>query len=152
MTSAPAVSVKRVETHDELSRCLALRQAVFVVEQQVPVELELDEYDSVDAACIHFVATLGDDPARVVGTARMKVVEGKAKAQRVAVDKALRGQGVGRHVMRALESAARAKGLTAVVLSSQVSAIPFYETLGYVAHGDVYEDAGIPHRDMTKRL
>jgi predicted GNAT family N-acyltransferase len=129
------------------SRCMALRQRVFVLEQHVPLELEVDGEDD---HCVHFLAvSAGVD----VGTARLKALSALvAKAQRVAVDAGHRKHGVGRALMLALESAARARGHTSVVLSSQVSAIGFYERLGYVAHGDVYDDAGIPHRDMTKPL
>ena len=55
-------------------------------------------------------------------------------------------------LMQALEECARERGLSSVLLSSQVSAIPFYERLGYRADGPVYEDAGIPHRDMEKQI
>lgn len=128
-------------------RCMALRQRVFVLEQHVPLELEVDGEDD---HCVHFLAVAGGVD---VGTARLKALSALvAKAQRVAVDAAHRKHGVGRALMLALESAARARGHTSVVLSSQVSAIGFYERLGYVAHGDVYDDAGIPHRDMTKQL
>lgn len=140
------MKVKRVETAAELSRCLALRRAVFIDEQHVPEDLELDEHDPV---CTHFLATDGDVD---VGTARLKPTDGKAKAQRVAVKKTHRKSGVGRLLMQALEDEARRQGLKSVVLSSQVSAIPFYERLGYAAHGDVYVDAGIDHRDMRKAL
>lgn len=140
------MQVKRVETAEELSRCLALREEVFVVEQHVPVELELDEHDAI---CVHFLASEG---GAVVGTARLKPTGTKAKAQRVAVKRSHRSRGVGRLLMAALEDCARERGLSSVLLSSQVSAIPFYERLGYRAEGPVYEDAGIPHRDMEKAL
>jgi ElaA protein len=124
---------------------------VFIDEQGVPEDLELD---GLDAACAHFLATASDVDGAIVdvGTARLKPNGGQAKAQRVAVARAWRKRGVGQALMAALEEDARARGLSAVVLSSQVSAIPFYERLGYTASGPVYEDAGIPHRDMRKPL
>jgi predicted GNAT family N-acyltransferase len=127
--------------------CLALRREVFIDEQRVPEDLELDGEDD---ACSHFLA-VADDGAPA-GTARLRIVGDKAKAQRVAVRRAWRRQGVGAALMGALEDEARARGARTITLSSQTHAIPFYERLGYVAHGDLYDDAGIPHRDMTKPL
>ncbi|MDP2340605.1 MAG: GNAT family N-acetyltransferase [Deltaproteobacteria bacterium] len=139
--------VKRVENAAELARCLAIRQRVFVLEQGVPQDLELDDKDP---ECTHFLASEGDVDT---GTARLLRLEGgKAKVQRVAVSANQRKSGVGRALMRALEAEAKAQGCVVVVLSSQVSAIPFYERLGYEAQGPVYDDAGIPHRDMSKQL
>ena len=135
-----------VTTKNEMAACLALRREVFIDEQHVPEDLELDGDDD---ACVHFIA-YDDDVA--VGTARMRLLGDKAKAQRVAVRRSSRGLGVGAALMGALENEARRRGASKVTLSSQVHAIPFYERLGYVAHGDVYDDAGIPHRDMTKSL
>ena len=72
-----------------------------------------------------------------------------AKVQRVAVRKAGRGTGLGLILMRDMLDDARARGCSKAVLSSQTYAIPFYERLGFRAHGPEYLDAGIPHRDMT---
>jgi predicted GNAT family N-acyltransferase len=136
------------ESPADRARCLALRRAVFIEEQRVPEDLELDGEDD---ACTHLVVI--DDDGEAVGTARLKLLpEGAVKAQRVAVAAHRRRHGVGRLVMGALEAEARRRGAARVVLSSQVSAIPFYERLGYVASGPVYDDAGIPHRDMTRTL
>ncbi len=139
--------IQRAHSPADLARCLALREQVFVVEQGVPRDLELDDKD---ALCTHFLAVDGDTDA---GTARLLPLDATtAKAQRVAVIASQRKNGVGRALMAALEAEARKQGRVVVVLSSQVSAIPFYERLGYRAHGDIYDDAGIPHRDMSKRL
>jgi len=70
----------------------------------------------------------------------------------VAVLKAGRGQGLGLALMRTMLEDARAEGVAEAFLSSQTYAIPFYERLGFVAHGPEYLDAGIPHRDMTLKL
>lgn len=137
VTSSPA----------EFSACLAIRRAVFIDEQHVPEALELDGEDD---ACMHLLAL--DAGGRPVGTARLRVLGENAKAQRVAVVAAARGRGIGAALMRALEDEARRAGAAKVTLSSQVHALPFYAVLGYVAHGDTYDDAGIPHRDMTKPL
>lgn len=139
--------VRRADSPADRALCLALRRAVFIDEQGVPEDLELDGEDD---ACVHVVAI--DDDGVAVGTARLKSVPGAAKIQRVAVAAHRRRHGVGRLVMQAIEDEARHLGARRLVLSSQVSAIPFYERLGYVASGPVYDDAGIPHRDMARAL
>lgn len=125
---------------------------MFIEEQGVP---EHDEIDDKDPVCVHFLALpdaaspLGD----AYGTARLfPTPEGKAKAQRVAVQKSARGHGVGRALMAALEDEARARGFNEVVLGAQLSAVSFYLPLGYEPYGGVFDDAGIPHRMMKKRL
>jgi predicted GNAT family N-acyltransferase len=140
-------AVDVVRTRAEFAACVAIRRIVFIVEQHVP---EHEEIDGKDDDAVHFLATGAD--AGAVGTARMLVMAQTAKAQRVAVLSSWRGQRVGEALMRALEAEAAKRGCTEVKLSSQVHALPFYERLGYVAHGDVYMDAGIPHRDMTRAI
>lgn len=130
-----------------LARCHAIRRAVFIVEQRVPEALELD---GDDAACVHFLATVGRVDA---GTARLRLLGGgDAKAQRVAVVAAHRGCGIGALLMRALEAEARIRGAGRVRLGSQVHALHFYERLGYTVVGAQYEEAGIAHCDMEKPL
>lgn len=152
---APAVVVKRVTDDTVLQRCLDIRKTVFVVEQEVPIELELDEYDTLDADCVHFIASPVDDDGldAAVGTARMtRTAEGQGKAQRVAVLQDARGTGVGRALMHAIHEHARQQGLAEVVLGAQMSAIPFYERLHYEAYGPIFDDAGIDHRMMRLAL
>ena len=126
----------------------AVRTAVFVEEQGIARE---DEWDALDDTAVHAVVTnlLG----MPVGTGRLlREGEGTARIGRMAVDRALRGGGVGREVVRALEQAARARGDTAVVLGAQRSAEPFYARLGYVPYGEQYEEVGIPHIGMRRVL
>lgn len=138
-----SITVTRVETESALDASFAIRREVFVEEQGVSPE---EEYDGLDPECRHYLLTLDGAP---MATARMRVLDGKAKLQRVAVLKPGRGCGLGLALMRRMLEDARAEGLTGAALSSQVYAIPFYERLGFVAHGPEYPDAGIPHRDMT---
>jgi predicted GNAT family N-acyltransferase len=135
-----------------LVRCLELRRVVFIMEQSVPVP---EDVDGRDPQCTQFLAfdrasALGTAD---LGTARLRITpDGVAKAERVAVHRASRGLGVGRLLMLALQAEAASEGHREVQLSAQEEAIPFYEGLGYVAHGPSYLDANIPHRDMTIRL
>lgn len=131
-----------------LEACHALRRLVFVEEQRVEAALEWDE---LDALAEHFLARRREDGA-AVGTARLRVVDGSAKAERVAVRPEARQSGIGRLLMKALEERARAQGCGEVVLNAQLTALPFYEALGYVAEGPVFEEAGIDHRAMRRRL
>jgi len=144
--------VRRASTAEELAACLALRRLVFIEEQGVP---EADEMDGRDRECRHFLALpdKGSPPQAALGTARILFVDAEtAKAQRVAVLRAARKQGVGRALMFAVEGEAARAGRALVVLSSQVSAVPFYERVGYLAYGDVFLDAGIEHRMMRKNV
>jgi allophanate hydrolase subunit 2/predicted GNAT family N-acyltransferase len=131
----------------ELGECLALRHQVFVEGQGVPPALELD---GLDPGCTHFVARLDGE---LVGTARLRVTEeGQAKAERVAVRGAARGRGIGAALMRALEVEARRRGFAELHLHAQAPVIPFYEALGYTAEGPLFEEAGIPHCAMRRRV
>jgi ElaA protein len=136
----------RVARTDDLEACLALRRTVFVEEQGVPEELERDDHD---ATALHLLATLDGRP---VGTARLLVKGDTGKIGRVCVLPEARGAGVGAALIRAAVEDLRGLGLRQAKLGSQVHAIPFYERLGFTAEGPVYDDAGIPHRDMVRAL
>lgn len=122
---------------------LAIRLEVFVTEQGVPSELEVD---GRDPECIHALAFCDDKP---VGTGRL-LPDGHIG--RVAVLKTYRNQGVGAAIMKRLIEEARKRGFEEVLLSSQTAAIRFYERLGFVSEGDVYLEAGIDHIDMSLKL
>ena len=126
---------------------------VFVEEQAVPPEEELDLYD---VTATHFRvkhSSAEDLPERIVGTARIvDKGNGVAKIGRVAILKEYRGKGIGFALMRVVERHAVSAGFTEALLEAQCHAIPFYEKLGYVAEGDVFLDAGIDHRLMRRKL
>lgn len=125
-----------------------LRQAVFVHEQHVPQELE---WDSDDATALHAVAYNG--LGRPVATGRLlHYAKGVAKIGRMAVERTLRGSGVGAAVLRTLMDAAQARGDKQVVLHAQKSAEGFYLRLGFMPQGPTFEEAGITHIKMTKTL
>jgi predicted GNAT family N-acyltransferase len=116
-----------------------IRFEVFVEEQRVPAEIELDEHD---AQCLHALAFAD---ARAVGTGRL-LPDGHIG--RMAVLKDWRGRGAGRAILRALIDAARRRGDGEVLLSAQVHALGFYRAEGFEPQGPVYEEAGIPHQAM----
>lgn len=126
----------------------AVRRAVFVHEQGIPLELEMD---SADATAVHAVAR--NRLGQVVGTGRLlQAAPGVGKIGRMAVLRVLRGSSVGRRLLLALMEAARARGDHEVVLHAQRSAVGFYERLGFDARGEPFQEAGIEHREMVKRL
>ena len=137
----------RIASSDaDLQACLAIRRTVFIEGQSVP---EPEEFDGLDPSCTHFVA---EEEGRAVGTARLRIMDGHAKLERLAVLSDRQGRGTGSLLARALEAEARRLGHDEVLLGAQVQAIAFYERLGYAAEGPVYDDAGIPHRLMRRRI
>lgn len=140
--------VKRVETAEDLERAYALRHEVFVEEQAVPVELERDEHD---ATADHVIVE--DDAGRLVATGRLVVLDGRVgKVGRMAVSRQARGRGAGAAVLAELERIARSKQLDEILLHAQLTARGFYDRAGYAAQGEEFEEAGIGHVAMRKRL
>ena len=120
-----------------------IRFAVFVEEQGVPFEIELDEYDPVS---IHALAFEGD---KAVATGRL-LPDGHIG--RMAVLKKWRNRGIGGLLLKRLIDAAKARGDGQVALSAQVGALPFYRAHGFEPEGDEYMEAGIRHQAMRKTL
>ncbi len=141
--------VERVESNEGLAAALAVRRAVFVEEQDVPPELEVDEFDDLGAAT-HFVAY---DEGEAVGAARLRPYdEGRAKVERVAVHARCRGEGLGARLMDAVEATAEREGFETLVLHAQTPVEGFYENRGYRRVGEEFEEAGIPHVEMVRDL
>ncbi len=135
------------QTPEDINACYDVRKAVFVAEQAVPLELEMDEYDDI---AVHFLLRDADQVPRA--TARLLDKHGRAKIGRVAVVKDSRGLGLGLKLMQFVMDEAKRRGFTEAVLDSQTYAIPFYERLGFVAEGDEFDDADIPHFLMRRML
>ncbi|MGF7033121.1 putative GNAT family N-acyltransferase [Paenibacillus mucilaginosus] len=140
-----------VETTEQLEECFGIRRRVFVEEQQVPEEEEIDEFDASPAACRHWLLRDGEEP---VGTGRWRMYDGEtAKLQRIAVLDSRRGQGLGRTIIEAMEQDVREAGVPAVILDGQVQAEAFYRKLGYeTISKEPFLDAGIWHVRMRKEL
>ena len=122
-----------------------VRETVFIDEQRVPRELEFDDRD---ALCIHVLAFDGDAP---VGTGRLDLDYG-GKVGRVAVVATHRRFGVGTAVMEALHAVARERKQARLWCNAQLTAVPFYERLGYVSSGPVFVEADIDHVRMQLEL
>ena len=124
-----------------------VRQEVFILEQGVPAELELDEFDPLAA---HVLAHLN---GRCIGTGRLvNLGSGKAQIGRMAVLSPYRNQGVGKQILEKLIDLAKSQVAESIVLHAQVAAISFYEKLGFQTQGPIYDEAGIPHRNMILLL
>lgn len=137
----------RVEPADytvDFADLRAVREPVFVVEQQVPIE---EEWDDLDPQCRHVIAR--DAANHPIGTGRLTP---ERKIGRMAVLPEWRGKGVGGAILVALMDEARALGWPEVTLHAQTHAIPFYASHGFEALGEEFTEAGIPHRKMRKAL
>lgn len=144
----------REESPLDFDLAMALRMEVFVEEQSVPVEEELDAYD--DEAIHWLVLNLGT--LEILATGRLiSYQEGcqmrpVAKIGRIAVKRSMRGKRLGELVMREILATAMEQGYEQAILDAQVQALPFYEKLGFVAEGDEFLDANIPHYAMRYML
>lgn len=128
---------------DDISACIDLRRAVFIVEQGISEE---DEMDDLDGVGIHILAKENGMPA---GTARLLISGTTGKIGRICVLKSHRGTGLGAAIVNFSADVLKARGdLDRIALGAQEYAIGFYEKLGFKVCGPIYDDAGIPHRDM----
>lgn len=144
-------SITRIENDSLQKAAYRVRTEVFVKEQKVPDELELDEFDEAPET-IHFAVQ--DEDGKVIGTARIRPAGNQktAKVERVAVVTSWRKIGIGRALMEFLESEAGRAGFTTLNLNAQTHARRFYEELGYEAEGTLFFEAGIEHITMYKTL
>jgi len=178
--TAPRIII--ATTADERDDAFSVRIAVFVDEQRIPRSEELDGFDALATHCVAYFDDKPVAAGRLVITsevsnhnplspggrgvadtespeetgrpARRGEGEGSdyAKIGRMAVLASHRGTGLGALVLAALEREAAARGIHHMKLSAQLHARGFYERCGYTAHGDIYDDVGIPHIDMEKQL
>lgn len=126
---------------------LKVRHEVFVVEQGVAVEEEVDDLENQTEHLIIY-----EDSKPIAAARLLDLGAHTFKAQRVCVLKEDRGKGYGAEIMTQMEQRAHKLGGHKITLGAQNTAIPFYEKLGYEVEGDEFLDAGIPHHTMTKKL
>ena len=120
-----------------------IRKRVFIEEQGVPEEMELDEFDPISQHALAYVDTL------CVGTARLVNINShQAQIGRMAVLSPYRKQGIGRALLTRFICLAKEAGTQILTLHAQLDAIPFYEKFGFITEGPIYDEAGIPHRNM----
>ena len=144
--------IKILKSKEELNLAFALRIEVFVKEQKVPIELELDDKDHSDNT-VH-IGYFHED--NLIGVARLIDMDKDViHIGRVVIDKEYRGQGIGRELIIGCENIAQQilKRKTIIELSAQIQAENFYKSLGYNRVNDIiYLDAGIEHVDMRKEI
>lgn len=138
------ITIKDVDFRLAYSDLKRIREAVFVKEQGVPLEMEWDEHDNT----AHHILAI-DDQGQVLGTARL-LPDGRIGRMAVLVE--WRKQGIGSALLQHLLNKARLLHFDSITLSAQVSAIPFYEKMGFTRVGKLYTEAGIPHQQMMLDL
>ncbi|MCF7807674.1 MAG: GNAT family N-acetyltransferase [Candidatus Marinimicrobia bacterium] len=136
-----SIKVRIISDENDMQNALAIRQAVFVVEQKVDPTIEYDEFEAV---ATHVLATLD---GHSVGTARWRETDSGYKLERFAVPTAFRGRGVGAALLRFILD--QIDDNSHVYLNSQMVAIGFYERFGFKAVGEIFYEADIPHKKMV---
>ena len=139
--NARPFTVRLVDWADAGEGLHSVRRAVFITEQSIPEEMEWDEFDAVSR---HAIAE--DAAGAAIGCGRL-LPDGHIG--RLAVLSTWRGRGVGAALLRHLVDLARARGHVRAILNAQTQAMPFYARHGFVAEGDEYLEAAIPHRTMA---
>lgn len=145
------IRIVAIESAEQLAQAHSIRRAVFIEEQNVPEEIELDDEDAI---ALHALALDGD---LAVGCGRMVAHSDNehcdyVKISRMAVLKARRGEGIGERILAFLMAKARAGGKPRAVLHAQMTAEGFYLKNGFIPIGEVFEEAGIAHRKMERKL
>lgn len=132
------------ETEKQRKDAFYVRKEVFINEQKVSPEIEMDDLDQTS---VHVVLYDGEKP---VAAGRTRIYEGAGKLERICVLISYRSKGCGKLIVKALEEAAAKLGATSYLLNSQTHAAAFYEAQGYTIVSEVFLDAGIPHVKMIK--
>lgn len=145
------LSIVPIEKAEQMRHAHDIRRRVFIEEQHVPEEIEMD---ADDAHAFHALAILDGKP---VGCGRFvahgdEIKPGEVKIGRMAVLPNLRTHGIGREVLLFLMRVARERGYQRVILHAQLTAEGFYLKNGYTPVGEVFEEAGIAHRTMVREL
>ena len=134
------IDIKVIETDDDYQSCLFIRKQVFIIGQNIPVEIELDD-DNIDAT--YFLANLSGNP---VGTARYRKTDFGIKLERFAVLENARNFGVGKALVLFIINYLKNEKM--IYLNAQKSVIGFYEKLGFGQIGDQFYEASIPHKKL----
>ena len=136
-----------ISSNDALARALEIRRTVFIEEQGISEEIEMDENDS---SAMHILVENHGEPA---GTARLRFTADKlVKLERMAVLKPLRGTGIGKGIVSFVEKECLARRIEHITLNAQHSAVNFYRACGFKETGPPFLEAGINHIGMDKEL
>lgn len=140
------IEVVKVETKEQLEDAFQIRTIVFVDEQHVPLEIEIDEHED---EATHFVVY---EDHKTIGAGRLRYVDGYGKIERICIAKSARKKGIGRLLLNKIEETVRNQHVEKTKLNAQRHAEEFYKNLGYETVSDEFLDAGIPHVTMVKTL
>lgn len=142
LTLQDSFNIEKVSWQTHAAQLMAVREVVFIIEQEVPVELE---WDGLDAAAQHLLAL--NAAGEAIGCARL-LADGSIG--RMAVLKPWRGLGVGAVLLNAAIAYYQQQARPVITLSAQVHVIAFYEKFGFKVCSEAYMDAGILHKDMQR--
>ncbi|SFF73468.1 Predicted N-acyltransferase, GNAT family [Halobacillus alkaliphilus] len=140
------MEIRQVVSPQEKDDAFHVRRVVFVDEQNVPEDLEIDEHDDT---ALHLVGYEQDEP---VAAARLRFVGNYGKLERICVKRPFRGKKYGKEMILFMESLIKDHTYQASKLNAQTHAEAFYQSLGYETVSEEFMDAGIPHVTMTKTL
>jgi len=138
--------IKRVTTNKELQQVIDIRTKVFVEEQLVPYELEVD---GLDDKAEHLIAYVDNNP---VGCARIRIINRYAKLERIAIVEKYRGRGFGRQLTDFLIEYCKQKDVDEIRLHSQTYVADFYKKLGFLERGKTFFEADIEHIEMFMKM
>ncbi len=139
------ITVKEIKNKKDQKKAQEIRHEVFVIGQNVPADLEVDEFES-DA--IHYLAFLNNNP---VGAARWRITDDGVKLERFAVLNEFRGRGIGSAMVEKILSDIKRDpeaGNMEIYLHAQMNAIPLYRKFGFVKFGNMFDEAGLMHYAM----
>lgn len=139
------LDIKFIKSSDKISDAESVRVQVFQIEQGIAQELD---FDGKDKEATHIVVY---HEKKAVGTGRIRNVDTTSvKIERVAVLSEMRGRGIGKIIMSEIDSHLAKSDIARATLDAQLHAKGFYESLGYVQDGEIFEEVGIPHVVMVK--
>ncbi|KGA96824.1 hypothetical protein AJ85_20895 [Alkalihalobacillus alcalophilus ATCC 27647 = CGMCC 1.3604] len=141
------MNIEKVNSKKQLEDAYRVRKEVFVGEQNVPIEEEIDQYED---EATHFVVY--NEEHEAIGAARLREVDGSGKIERVCIVQTARGTGIGYELMNVLLDEIKERKLTKAKLNAQIQAEPFYQKLGFETVSGQFLDAGIPHVTMIKTM
>lgn len=140
------MTVTKIKTENILKRAYDIRKKVFVEEQHVPIEIEIDEHED---NAIHFICS---DVSKYVGASRLRFVDNYGKLERICVLKEARGNHYSKELIQAMEEEIKHNNIEEARLNAQTQAVGLYESVGYHVISDEFLDANIPHVEMQKKL
>lgn len=142
------LEIKIIETNEDLEKALKIRREVFVEEHNVPENIELDEFDTLEAGCMHFLALYDNKP---FGTLRANLtIKDTVKIQRFCLLPECRKSGFGKQLLEFAEKVLLNQGYSYFFLEAKFSVYPFYEKCGYKKVSDIFYEVGVPHVKMEK--